>query len=125
MVVHARLVLRGPCPVTVAMQGAMYHIVKFYVATWETICMWASGTLEASSFSVPLQDPVIPPSSSLSVPPQNVPQEQDRSRKAGLSPKITNDDCSYMLMVSWLSHPPKSVSLTDTCRLLGSHYHLF
>lgn len=49
--VHARLVFRGPCR-AILWQTAMYYIVKFYVATWETICMRASGTLVASSFSV-------------------------------------------------------------------------
>lgn len=48
--VHARLVFWGPCR-AILWQAAMYHIVKFYVATWETICIRASGTLVASSFS--------------------------------------------------------------------------
>lgn len=36
--VHARLVFWGPCQ-TILWHGAMYHIVKFYAATWETICI--------------------------------------------------------------------------------------
>lgn len=56
--VHARLVLLGPCR-AIALHGAMYHIVKFYVATWDAIRMRALKGLVGSHVLCPLASYVI------------------------------------------------------------------
>lgn len=55
----------------------MYHIVKFYVATWTAIRMWALKYFVGSYFLCPLARYVIPRPSPLPVPLRNFNQNDN------------------------------------------------
>lgn len=65
--VHARLAPLGSLSSYRIAYGAMYHIVKFYVATWDAIRMWALECFVGSYVLCPLASYVIARPSLLSV----------------------------------------------------------